>query len=147
MTKPRAPRGRGAHRQRNAPLDFSEIVRRERKAKADAEMANATATTMRLDAVRLLPPVEQRLAELRRFAGVRVTVTPDFPDGLCTWCARGELATVRVIGQPLGDDLENPLKRAVVCHFCATSNRGPIHQARVEQDPTSRTPIEVEMCP
>jgi hypothetical protein len=102
---------------------------------------------VQMPAVRLLGSVEQRLAELRAFAGVLVTVVPDFPDGSCAWCVRGDLATVRVIGQPSGNDQENPLRDVVVCHFCATSPRGPIRQALLEQDSKSTDPIGVEMCP
>jgi hypothetical protein len=143
MTRTKIRHAPGRHR----PETVADRLEREQLAatQAGADQAVAEASTDLLPAIRLLAPIEQRLRELRRFTGINLTVDPNFVPGECEWCARGEITTVRVTGQPHGDDLHSPLEQAEVCHYCACSAYGPINQARIEQAAGSDRDIEVEV--
>lgn len=135
---------RGRHRPENVRARRWQEHIDALKSTADRDVAEAS--TDLLPPIQLLATVDQRIVELQRFGGIHITVDPHFIVGECDWCARGEITTVRVTGQPHGDDVHNPLEQVEVCHYCATSRYGPINQARVEQDPNSDLDIEVEIC-
>jgi hypothetical protein len=136
------------HTGKHRPETIAERLIREqddaRRATAAEDVAKAS--TDLLPAIRLLAPIDQRIKELNRFGGIHITVDPNFVVNECDWCARGEITSVRVTGQPHGDDIHNPLVQVETCHYCATSDYGPINQARVEQNPESKYDIKVEIC-
>jgi hypothetical protein len=126
--------------------DFTE------RAESDAARHRLAEDTVPLRFGQFLAPVEQRIAELQRFGGVRVTVDPNFtPDEGgewdCPWCMTdGQITTVRVYGDPAENtEVYQPLEVAETCHECALGEHGPVRQARIEQDPTSRNDIRVEI--
>lgn len=86
-----------------------------------------------------------RVAQLRTWDGIEVTVDTLLIPEECLWCAGGQLATVRVIGTPAPNDPHHPLLTALVCHRCAMNPRtSPIRQALAENGSTA--PIQVQVC-
>jgi hypothetical protein len=119
------------------------------RAESDAAAHRLAEDTMPHRFGQFLAPVEQRIDELERFGGVRVTVDTSFtPESWdCSWCmTAGQITTVRVYGDTAEDtEVYRPLGVAESCHECALGEHGPVRQARIEQDPTSRNDIRVEV--
>jgi hypothetical protein len=146
VTKKTIARQRGAHRpEHKGLLRFTDwyrehtghpfLPRLHREANADTTVLPS-----------FIAPLETRIAELEAL-GVHVTVDPHFTPEECDWCMiERRLATVRVYGDPMANDLENPLTVTESCHQCALSIHGPVRQARIEQNPHSRNEIRVELC-